>query len=285
MDNPADLIAPSLQKTFEYKGDDYDRIMLKDSLFDDVNSPNADIDSLSKTLKHQTIRECKQYLHAVTLSDYLRNKIIPRGLRIQKAPAIGLNNPIFCDRWCEILNKCSLDLMTLVIQETKDQLTKTKEEIQKILKELDSQCAEKECLVKLKKEVEQLKERYTAEIRTNKRKKFGRDTNDYKEGKVYFWRKVRDQTQTEQETARDHYQRSSPSGWPSCSSIDSTSSMRSNRDSFLGDPTLRQQRGRAGRRRHAGVPQRGRNSQRTKRNADGAYAEVSGRGYNTRSKR
>lgn len=43
-------------------------------------------------------------LHSSTLSQYWRNKRIPKGLRINKA--LSSNNPAFCKKWCEVLNMC-----------------------------------------------------------------------------------------------------------------------------------------------------------------------------------
>lgn len=58
----------------------------------------------------------------VTLSDYSSPELF--------RPTIGLNNSTFCDKWCEITNKCSFDLMILVIQELSDQLTLVGNQIQ-----------------------------------------------------------------------------------------------------------------------------------------------------------
>uniref|UniRef100_A0A8C5LW19 Cathepsin O n=1 Tax=Leptobrachium leishanense TaxID=445787 RepID=A0A8C5LW19_9ANUR len=49
--------------------------------------------------------------------DYYRMKKIPRGFRIRNTPTIGRNNPEMCRKWIAILNKCSLDLILLVIDE------------------------------------------------------------------------------------------------------------------------------------------------------------------------
>lgn len=274
-------IPAGLQRTFEYTSEDYSRIILEDSLFDGVASQTADLESLTRSLKNLTIRECKQYLHAVTLSDYLRSKIIPRGLRIQKAPALGQNNSQFCDRWCEILNKCAFDLMTLVIQETKEQLAKTKGDILSATSRLDSQYTDKARLTEIKKEIEQLKDRTLSEIKSTKRKKFARDTSDYQHERVYFWRKTTAEPiqQPQREYIGPNHLGGQPE-WPSTSSIDSSSSRYSNQDVFLGNPKRRHQHG--GARRRGGNPQRGRNPSRNTKDAGEAY--VGGPAYGTRNR-
>lgn len=70
-------------------------------------------------------------MHGSTLSEYWRNKKIPRGLRIQKAPAIGKHDENFVKRWGEILNKCSLDLMLLIINQVSTEASTVKAEIEK----------------------------------------------------------------------------------------------------------------------------------------------------------
>lgn len=231
-------IPEDLTNSFEFTTEDYERIMLTDSLFDDTDTDFAtDTEAVVRSLKNLTIRETKQYLHAVTLSDYLRKKMIPRGLRIQKSPALGLNNPKFHDRWCEIVNKCSYDLMALVIKETSDQLAKTKEEISELSNKLDNELTDKAKLGEIKKELEQLKEKHHTETKTYKREKFVRDTRDYTSGNIYFWRtKIRNSIKPQ--THRGARYKATPVNWPSSTSADSDSSEPSGRNRgapFLGN--------------------------------------------------
>lgn len=80
----------------------------KKSLFGNLVSPTS---ISSKALDKRMEKEV--FLHAVTLTDYLRVKRIPQCLRINKDHSIGKNNDTFCDCWSEILNKCSFDLTAL----------------------------------------------------------------------------------------------------------------------------------------------------------------------------
>lgn len=184
----ADEDCPSLSKTFEFSEADYSEILLKDSIFDENDTPcTTDAETLMDKLQHNLQREIKQYYHAVTLSDYLRQKIIPRGLRLQKSPAFGLQNSDFCTRWCEILNKCSFDLMALVITETTKQLESTKLETKKMEIQL-GEMVTKSKLTEFKKDLERQRAEISKEIRAIKRTKFARDNADYQQGKIYFWK-------------------------------------------------------------------------------------------------
>lgn len=53
--------------------------------------------------------------HAITLSEYIRNKMIPRGQRIKKAPS-GMDSESFIRAWESVRNRCSSALMAIIIQ-------------------------------------------------------------------------------------------------------------------------------------------------------------------------
>ena len=69
-----------IQDYFEYSQRERDNIIISESLFD-MPGGNSD---LSKELLHLSKRQTRTHLHIVTLSDYVRRGIIPRGLRWQK---------------------------------------------------------------------------------------------------------------------------------------------------------------------------------------------------------
>lgn len=69
------------------------------------------------SLMNAYINKSKYMIHASSLNDYLNANVIPRGLRIQKGPAMFKNNETFLQKWKAILNQCSTDLMLLIIQQ------------------------------------------------------------------------------------------------------------------------------------------------------------------------
>lgn len=239
----ADEDCPSSSKTFEFSEADYSEILLKDSIFDENDtSCGIDVESLMDKLQHYLQREIKQYYHAVTLSDYLRQKIIPRGLRLQKAPAFGLENSDFCTRWCEILNKCSFDLMALVIKETTKQLESTRLDSKKMEIQL-GEMVTKSKLTEFKKDLERQRAELSKEIRATKRTKFARDNGDYQHGKVYFWKDGKPESNTfhRRRAATAGFRRRRQPGdnrtWASSTSCDSDSDpvgRRRNGSTFLG---------------------------------------------------
>lgn len=128
------------------------------------------------------------HLHTVTRSDYVRQGIIPRGLRWQKEPSLGQRTDDFCERWCAILNKCSIDLMTLIV----DQLKKDFSEMDNTIKDkrtaLQIAVNDDGIFNELMKTNQALQDKLSTEIKELKIKKFNQDKKDKAEDKVYFWR-------------------------------------------------------------------------------------------------
>lgn len=171
---------------FAYSQKDIENILVTDSLFSQPGEANHT--EMGSELFNLTTRRTKTYLHIVTLSDYVRQGVIPRGLRWQKEPMLGNKTADFCDRWCAILNKCSFDLMTLLIDNLKQDLAVIDATITaKITSLNDSIQNETERNDILKNNEEQMK-KLSNDIKEIKIKKFNRDKKDLSEGNVYYWR-------------------------------------------------------------------------------------------------
>ena len=74
---------------------------------------------------------------------------IPQGLHIQKAPTLGKDDEQFMKRWGEILNKCSFDLMLLIIEQCTADTPRLKTEIEEQLTELRSKFGKEFVLILL----------------------------------------------------------------------------------------------------------------------------------------
>lgn len=117
-------------------------------------------------------KETRMLLHGSVLSHYWQNKRIPRGLRIMKEPTLGQDDPEFHKRWCDILNKCSLDLMLLVIDNQNKRLAMIRQEIA----DLEAQFKSKFSSVQLKELLEKCDVQintYKAEMQCKKMDKYG----------------------------------------------------------------------------------------------------------------
>ncbi|OCT74686.1 hypothetical protein XELAEV_18033673mg [Xenopus laevis] len=68
-------------------------------------------------------RKCVAFeVHQQTLVEYIKCNRIPRGLRSHLRPTMFARNESFCQKWETILNKCSLDLMVVIVEEIQGKL-------------------------------------------------------------------------------------------------------------------------------------------------------------------
>lgn len=123
--------------TFEFTEEDAENILVPSTFTD------ADLltDDLAFKLERLRQRDTRLIAHASMLSEYWRNKRIPRGLRIQKAPTLGnTKDETYMQRWSDILNKCSLDLMLLAIEQVKKDSNLLQDEIKRAEDALKTKC-------------------------------------------------------------------------------------------------------------------------------------------------
>ncbi|CAJ0966902.1 unnamed protein product [Ranitomeya imitator] len=125
-------------------------------------------------------------LHCATLSEYLRVQRIPRGLRVPLRPTLFQDSPEYCTKFEQILNKCSLDLITLTIEHLQKEIEASSERVKAIEIQLSSTGTPEE-LNQLKSEIKTKTEQHRRDIENRKLLKFVRDTEDYEAKRVYRW--------------------------------------------------------------------------------------------------
>lgn len=169
--------------TFAYTAEDSEQILFPALTMEmHVDSWETQYNQLESLRKKET----RALLHGSVLSQYWRNKRIPRGLRIMKEPTLGRDDPEFCKKWCEILNRCSLDLMLLVIDSQNKKLVSVKQEITDLESELKAKYSSAQFKELLQKCDEQINT-YKTETQQKKMEKYRRDTMDYRNDNVYPW--------------------------------------------------------------------------------------------------
>lgn len=104
--------------------------------------------------------------------------MIPRGLRLNTFPSFGYNNYEFKDKWEEILNKGSLDLILLLTKEDRKQKSALQSQIEKVTSELAQIEPEKKRLPFEKKLKEEL-DRLSTTLKKCKIEKIRWDLDDY----------------------------------------------------------------------------------------------------------
>ncbi|CAJ0933463.1 unnamed protein product [Ranitomeya imitator] len=123
-------------------------------------------------------------LHCATLTEYLRVQRIPRGLRVPLRPTLFRDSPEFCVKFEHILNKCSLDLITLTVEHLQRALSNNSEKIKSIEAQLSTTGTPEE-LTSLKTEIQDRINRHKRDIETIKRNKFARDAEDYRNNRAH----------------------------------------------------------------------------------------------------
>ncbi len=94
------------------------------------------------------------------------------------------------NKWEQILNKCSLDLMLPIVEKTKAEKEKTDADIKLLESQIAAQVNTEEFNTITNNITSSLKS-FEKELQSYKLKKFERDTKDYADGKIYEWRDER----------------------------------------------------------------------------------------------
>lgn len=176
--------------SFSYSTEEGKHIVVSDSLLAEVSPHEVeDRDYLYSDLKRLSEKDIRLHWHTITLSDYWREKRIPRGLRIKKFPSFGIEDIAFREKWEAILNKCSLDLILLIIEKTKKEREQVQERIRE-LREETSKVKDDIQTIPFEDKLKESLEKFTMELKQYKLKKFKRDERDYKDGNVYQWKET-----------------------------------------------------------------------------------------------
>ncbi|OCT86451.1 hypothetical protein XELAEV_18020135mg [Xenopus laevis] len=147
-------------------------------------SMSLNFKALEKLLSHETFL-CWDI---ATLEKYIAVSRIPRGLRIKKFPMFAKGDTDFISRWNNILTKCSLELMSLIIHHKENTLVSLREEIKDKQKEL-SQCDKTQIFIDFYKELKNHLDVLEKTVSECKKRKFVRDKQDYDNDTVYLWRR------------------------------------------------------------------------------------------------
>lgn len=176
---------------FSYTTEQANNIIVAESLLDEIaasREAGPDIEKAFSELTKITKKDIGLQLRITNLSDYWREKLIPRGLRIQKCPSFNTEDREFKIKWEAILHKCSLDLILLLIEHDK----KEREAVQDKLGEIKSKISEidddkkKTLEDKLKQDIES----HTETVKQDKIQIFKRNKDDLRQGKVYNWNRL-----------------------------------------------------------------------------------------------
>ncbi|XP_041417439.1 uncharacterized protein LOC121393321 [Xenopus laevis] len=150
-----------------------------------LSLPNSDV---IKEYEKESRKLIGLDLHAITLTEYYRAGRIPRGLRVNLRPTIFNDNEEFTQKYEQIVNKCSFDIILLNIEFLQKEIANTKQRLQIAegeLKKLVPSADQRDCL----SDIQDHLSKHRAAIEERKRHKFLRDEADYTAGRVYKWQR------------------------------------------------------------------------------------------------
>ncbi|OCT59088.1 uncharacterized protein LOC121398216 [Xenopus laevis] len=185
-DQASDLCCAS---TFVYSDEDIQRILKNIEEGEIPLSGSTVACDIKKELLNLQKKEISLNLHVVSLAQYVRAKRIPRGLRVDLKPNLCAEDPILIQRWQEICNKCSLDLI-LTVERLQAKLCDIRSKIGEA-KEQISRDKGAEQAASIFKDHEEILSKHREIIAERKHSKFERDAQDYRLNQVYTWREDR----------------------------------------------------------------------------------------------
>ncbi|OCT75762.1 hypothetical protein XELAEV_18030949mg [Xenopus laevis] len=144
--------------------------------------------TLFKTLEKQMSYKLLLCWGILTLEKYISLKWIPRGLRLKKYPTFAREDFDFANKWNDVLSKCSMEIMGLIINHKQQELSSTREgikESQVHLTTLDKSPGFDRLDMKLKEYLLKLESSVSAQ----KKCKLKRDKMDNYNDMVYMWNK------------------------------------------------------------------------------------------------
>ncbi|OCT89896.1 hypothetical protein XELAEV_18018510mg [Xenopus laevis] len=163
-------------------------------VFDNVSESEAYSDTEIRSLvaefkvyKKTLIQQMRLRWEISSLENYVKAKMVPRGLRLKKSPSFNLKKSggqEFLDKWNSILSDCSPKLMQLMIVENTKNITQINKQVEEERSKLEENKEDNQFSAlndKIKSELMKIQQ----EIKIRKKKKFLRDTEDYKKGQVY----------------------------------------------------------------------------------------------------
>ncbi|OCT78083.1 hypothetical protein XELAEV_18029183mg [Xenopus laevis] len=125
-------------------------------------------------------------LHVATLIEYYKLGRIPRGLRVNLRPTIFKDNKMFAQKYEQIVNKCSFDIILLNNEFLQCEIIESEKLIGELDKGLEIHLQTEAQRLHLQ-QIENNLIKHQGEIEERKRNKFRRDELDYSSGRVYSW--------------------------------------------------------------------------------------------------
>ncbi|KAJ1185125.1 hypothetical protein NDU88_001920 [Pleurodeles waltl] len=137
-----------------------------------------------KELEKVCISELKKWWEMTSLTKYIENGRVPRGLHILILPTLGDMDSDLLEKWITYTADCSLKLMGTLITQSKRRMDEHTKAIEALTKVLELTLNQHEVQLLLEKMEERINKKED-EIKMRRIQKFNRDQFDYEHGRIY----------------------------------------------------------------------------------------------------
>ncbi|XP_041430618.1 uncharacterized protein LOC121397630 [Xenopus laevis] len=176
--------------TFAYSEQDIAKILEGVGGDDFPSSGVPPLDDCCKQLLFKQKKELNIHMHITALAQYVKSKRIPRGLRLSIQPNLCTEDPVLIQRWQEICNKCSIDLMVLTIERLQEKASSVGLEVSALKEQVIAAKGSAQADAVFSEQGELLRKHREA-VSARKARKYERDALDYVHNKVYTWQEDR----------------------------------------------------------------------------------------------
>ena len=139
-----------------------------------------------KALENLLEKQVKAWWDVFTFEHYNKEGLIFRSLRWEVTPQDGLTDAKYMTEWLSFFNKAGKELQNLVLKRKEIKLALLNEKIQVLRNKLEpikETSLIKDFNVNMKKKLEKI----DRETQKRKVKKFNRDSEDFKNNRIYAW--------------------------------------------------------------------------------------------------
>lgn len=144
------------------------------------------IKNIFKELNDRYKERIKSWWEVRSIENYIKHKIVPRGLRISILPAQRIRTPNLMKKWEQEVTESSLRLMTLLLAEEQENL-EIKNKKLKETTELALTLKSDSEFIKLETDLQKNIDRFTTALKERKHKQFVKDLTEFRENRAYLF--------------------------------------------------------------------------------------------------
>ncbi|XP_069614924.1 uncharacterized protein [Ranitomeya imitator] len=144
-------------------------------------------DDKLQSIKAMLLKRSRLWWNRMFLEKYIRNKMVPRGLRVRILPSFPIDDNAFITQWEEACTLCSTTLMQLLVDFNTGCISDLDKSIDLMQAEVKMGCPPCK-LQQFESDLEKSMDAVVKKIQDSQTSKFNRDNRDYLSKRVYLWR-------------------------------------------------------------------------------------------------